>query len=117
MAGQACWVQLATGRQNAQGHRQVEAARIFRQIGRCQVDGDALVIGELETRVLNGAAHPLARLLHLDIGQADQREAGQPIGQMHLDRDGRGFQAQQGPTLHQSKTHRCSSPKQCNGDP
>ena len=32
-------------------------------------------------------AHALARLLHFGVGQADQREARQAVGQMHLDRD------------------------------
>ena len=37
-------------------------------------------------------AHPFARLLHLGVGQPDQREAGQSVGQMHLDGDRRRLQ-------------------------
>jgi hypothetical protein len=41
-------VDLAAGRQDAQRDRQVEAARILGQVGRRQVDGDALVVRELQ---------------------------------------------------------------------
>ena len=50
---------------------------------------------------------------HLDIGQAHQREAGQPVGQVYFHRNGGRVQAQQGAALHQSKTHRNGSPQAC----
>jgi hypothetical protein len=52
MAGQLARVDLPAGGQDAQRDRQVEAARILGQVGRRQVDGDALVVRELQPRVL-----------------------------------------------------------------
>ena len=109
-ARQARGVDLAAGRQDAQRDRQVEAARILGQIGRREVDGDALVVRELQPGVLQRRAHALARLLHLHIRQTDQRETGQTIGKVHLDGDRGRAQPQQGAALHQSKTHRRMSP-------
>ena len=43
-------VDLAAGREDAQRDRQVEAAGLLGQVGRRQVDGDALVVRELERR-------------------------------------------------------------------
>ena len=105
VAGEPRRVDLAAGRQNTQSDRQIKATRVFGQIGWRQVHRDALVVGKLQPRVLNGAAHPLAGLFDLDIGQPHQREARQAIGQMHFDRHGGGIQPEQGPALHQSKTH------------
>jgi hypothetical protein len=95
--------------QDAQRDGQVEAARILGQVGRREVDGDALVVGELQPRVLDGRAHALARLLDFHVGQPDEREAGQSVGQVDLDRDRGRLQAEQGAALHQRQTH-CSSP-------
>ena len=113
MPGQSSRINLPAGSQNAQGNRQIEAARIFGQISRSQVDRDALVVWKLQPGVLDGGAHPLARLLHLDIGQPHQREAWQAIGQMDLNGDRRCIQAEQGTALHQRQTHAGSSPKRC----
>jgi hypothetical protein len=105
MAGQAAGVDLAAGGQDAQRNRQVKAPGVLGQVGRGQVDGDALVVRELQPRVLQRRAHPLAGFLDLHIGQAHQREAGQAVGQVHLYGHGRGFQPQQGAALHQRQTH------------
>ena len=45
-----------------------------------------LLCGKLQAAVLQRRAHALARFLDFGVGQADQREAGQAVGQMHLDR-------------------------------
>jgi hypothetical protein len=105
VAGEPAGFDLAAGRQYAEGDREVEAARILRQVGRRQVDRDALVGREVEAGVLDRAADPLARLLDLDVGQSDQRETRQSVRQMHLDRDFGRFEAQQGAALHQTQTH------------
>jgi len=114
--GQPRAVDLAAGRQDAQRNRQVEAARILGQIGRRQVDGDALVVRKRQPAVLQRAAHALARFLHFHVGQAHQREAGQAVGQMHLYRHGGRGQPHQGAALHQTQTHRgrfpsCGAPR------
>ncbi len=79
-------VELAGGGQDAERDRQVEAPRLLRQVGRREADGDALVVRELEAAGLQRRAHPFARFLDLGVGQADEREARQAVGQMHLDR-------------------------------
>jgi hypothetical protein len=78
---------------------------ILGQIGRGQVHRDALVVRKLESGVLDGAAHPLAGLLDLYIGQTDHCEAGQAVGQVDFHRDFRRIQATQRPTLHQRQAH------------
>ena len=85
-------VNLATGRQNAQRNRQIKAARVLGQVGRGQIDSDALVVRKLQPAVGYCAAHPLARFLDFDLGQAHQRKAGQPIGKVHFHSDRRCLQ-------------------------
>ena len=97
---------LAAGGQNAQRNRQIETARILGQIGRRQIDRDALVARKLQPAVLDGAAHALACFFHLGVGQPHQCEAGQAIGQMHLDRDGRRIQPKKGAAGYQGKAHK-----------
>ena len=98
-------INLSAGGQDAQGNRQIKATRILGQIGRSQVDGDALVVRKIQPAVEDGRAHALAGLLDLDIGQPHQRETGQAVGHMHLNRDGGRLQPHQGVAMHQSKTH------------
>ena len=105
MASQLRGIDLAAGGQDAQCNGQIEAPGILGKVGRCQVHGDALVVRELQPGVLQGRAHPLARFLDLHIGQAHQREAGQAVGQVHLDRDRGGLKSKQGAALHQRKAH------------
>ncbi|MPN03614.1 hypothetical protein SDC9_150845 [bioreactor metagenome] len=93
-------VDHAASGEDAHGNRQVEAPRILGQIGGRQVHRDLLVGGELQPRVLQRRAHALARLLHFHVGQAHQGEAGQAVGQVHLNGDGRGLQPCQGAALH-----------------
>ena len=77
-------VDLSVGGQDAQRDRQVEAPRILRQLGRRQVDGDALVGREGQAALQQRRAHALTRFLDLRVGQANEREAGQAVGQMHF---------------------------------
>ena len=98
-------IDLSAGGQDAEGDRQVEASRILRQIGRRQADGDALVVRKLEAAVLQRRADPFARLLDLGIGQSDQREARQAVGQVHLDGDGGRIDAQQGAAVQYGERH------------
>ena len=93
-------VNLAAGRQNAQRNRQIKAARIFRQISRSQVHGDALVRWKFKPGVLDGGTHPFPGLLDLGFSQPDQCKAGQAVGQMHFHANGPGFKTQKGATVH-----------------
>ena len=98
-------IDLTARRQDAHRNRQIEAPRVLGQVGWRQVDRDPLVVRKLQARVLQRRAHPLAGFLDLHVGQSDQREAGQSIGQMHLDGDTGGVQAEERATLHQRQTH------------
>ena len=110
-------VNLPAGRQNAQCDGQVEPARILGQIGGRQVDGDALVVRERQAAVEQRRAHAFARLFHLHIGQADQGEAGQAVGQMHFNGDGWRGKAQQGAALYLTQSHARCSPSMAPGAP
>ena len=110
VARQFARVNLATGRQDAQRYGQIQPTRIFGQVGRGQVDGDALVVRKIEPTVLQGRAHAFAGFFDLHIGQAHQREAGQAIGHVHFNGDGGRLQADQGAAVHQTETHNPSLP-------
>ena len=79
---------LAARREDAQRDRQVEAAALFRQVGRREVDGD-LARREIEVRVLQRGAHAVARLADLGLGQPDDVDRRQPAAEVHLDVDRR----------------------------
>lgn len=106
--GQPAGVELSAGCQNAQRQRQVEAPRVLGQIGRRQVDRHAFVARKVKAAALQRGAHAFACLLDLGIGQADQREAGQPVGQMNLHRHRRGLQPVQCPAPDHSHLHGAS---------
>ncbi len=81
--------------QDAERNRQIEAARFLGQVGRRQVDGDA-ARRHVEADVLQGGADPVFCLAHLGIGEADDREPGETVGQVDFDADGGGFHAGEG---------------------
>ena len=95
-AREARGVQQALRGQHAERDRQVEAARLLGQVGRRQVDGDLLVVRKREAALRERRAHALARLLDLGVGQSDQREAGQAVGEVDFDDDLGRMQADQG---------------------
>ena len=101
MADQARCIDLSAGGQNAHGDRQVETARVLGQVGRGQVDGDFFVVGKLQPGILDRRAHPFTGFLHFHIGQANQRETRQAVGQVDFDRDSGCFKPEQRPALHQ----------------
>ncbi len=83
--------------QQPDGNGQIEAAGLLGQIGRCQVDDDALVRRKTQPAIDERAAHAVACLAHLGLGQPDDGEAGQAGRKMHLHRDRRRLHAQQRP--------------------
>ena len=85
----------ALGGEDAEGDRQVERRAGFAHVGRRQVDGDA-VLGKLEARIADGAAHPVPALAHAGIGQADHREVRQAERHVDFDVDRTGFDAEDG---------------------
>jgi hypothetical protein len=104
-------IDLPAGREDAQGNGEVEAAGILGQVGRGEIDGNALVGRELQPRVLQRRAHAFAGFFDLDLSETYQGEAGQAIGQVHFNGDRRGLQPHKRATLHQSKTHEVVSPQ------
>jgi hypothetical protein len=72
--------------------RQVVVAAFLRQVGGREVDGDA-ARRQCQSRGHQRRAHPLARLRHGLVRQADDVERRQPRRHLHLDVDGAGFDA------------------------
>jgi hypothetical protein len=85
MESDALGIELAVGSEDADGDRQVEAARLLRQVGGGEVDGHPAVVRKAEPAREERGAHPLAGLLDLGLGETDEREGRQAVGQMHLD--------------------------------
>ena len=78
-------VQQALRGEHAQSDGQIEAAGFLGQVGGRQVDRDLLVVGEGEPALRERRPHALAGLLDLGVGQADEREAGQAVGEVDFD--------------------------------
>ncbi|MNT68640.1 hypothetical protein D3C72_2068900 [compost metagenome] len=95
---------LAAGGQDAQRDGQVEAAGLLGQVGRCQVDGDAAV-GEFVAAVEDGGAHALAAFAHAGVGQADDGEDRQAVGQVRFHAHRRRGDAGQRAAAQDGKTH------------
>ena len=86
---------LRRGGQHADGDGQVIGRAFLAQIGRGQVDGDAME-REGEAAVLDGGVDPVAALAHGGVGQAHQGEVRCPIDDVHFDVDEFGVQADDG---------------------
>ena len=76
----------------------------FGQVGGRQVDGDALVHGPLQCAGLQRGTLALARLL-LRVGEADQGDAGQAVGEVHFHRDGGRAQRIEGAAVDDGERH------------
>src|SRR5438477_12434390 len=83
----------ALGRQDTQGNREIEGRPGFPHAGGREVHRDAMG-GELEAGVADGAANAVPALANAGIGQSDHGENGQPEGDVHLDEDGAGVDAE-----------------------
>jgi len=102
--GQRSERNLAAGGEDAERDRQVEAAAFLGQVGRGQVDGDAAT-GKFELCAVDGGAHPILALANCGFGQADDRHRRQAAGQVHLDANVRGIDADAGAAVHQRQAH------------
>jgi len=71
------------GGEDADGDGQVEGRAFLADIGRGEIDGYA-VPGELEAGILYGGPDPLLALLHRGLGQSDDSERRQSVGDIHL---------------------------------
>ena len=95
---------LIRGSENAQRDRQIEAPALLGQIGGRQIDRDT-PLRKFELAGLDGGAHTVARLAHFGIRQANQVEAGQPVGEVHLDHHRWRGHAIEGTGVNNGKTH------------
>ena len=77
---------LPRGGQNGKGDRQVESRAFLAQLGRRQVDRDAMS-WPLQLRGGNPAAHAMLRLLAGAVSQAYERECRQAVLKVRLDVD------------------------------
>ena len=93
---------LVGGGQDAHGDGQVVGRPLLAQVGRGEVDGEA-VRRVIEPAVGKRGAHPFATLAYGNIGQADQRHLFQAAGNIHLDVNGLGIEADDGTTVHFGK--------------
>ena len=84
----------ALRREDAERDRQIERRAGLADVGRRQVDGDA-VRRKLEAGVADRAAHAIAALAHAGVGQADHRERRQAERHVHLHMDRAGFDAEE----------------------
>jgi hypothetical protein len=94
---------LAHRRQDAHRDGQVETTGFLGQVSRGQVDGDAPVVRERQPGARQRRPHALSCLLDFGVGQADQGEGRQAIGQVHLNGDFWGSQPIQGQAADDGK--------------
>ena len=107
VGGQFFGGNLAGGGEDAEGDGQVEAAGFFGQVGGGEVDGD-FFCGELEAALDDGGAHAVAAFLHFGVGQADDVELRQAVGQMGFHFHGRGVHAFEGAAVDDGECHALS---------
>ncbi len=96
--------QLAAGGEDAECDGQVEATAVLGQVGGGEVEGDA-PRGEVETGIEQGAAHAVLALAHRGFRQADQGQRRQAVGQVRLDADAGGFDADLGSAVDNRQGH------------
>ena len=100
--GRALQLELPGGGQQRGGDRQVHPGPGLAQAGRGEV-GDDPPQRELEAAVDQRRAHPLARLAHRRVGQADDREGGQAAMDVDLDPDRAGRDPVEGEGLRRGE--------------
>ncbi len=83
----AARAQLAGRHEQPHRDREVEAGAALADTGGRQIDGHPPQ-GPRETAREHGGAHPVPRLTHGGIGEPDDGETGEAVGDMDLDRDG-----------------------------
>ena len=94
---------MSHGGQDAQGDGEIETSRLLGQIGRSEIDRDALVERKLQPTVAQSCSHPFAGLFHFGVRQPHQGERRQAVGEMDFDGDLRRFEAIQGTTVNDGK--------------
>ena len=92
IAAQAIRRYLSRGCEDAKCDRQVETSAFLGQFRRRKVDRHP-TRGKFETAVCQGGTHAVTAFPHFRIGQPDDGEGGQSVGEMDFDRDRRSVHA------------------------
>ena len=92
------------GGQHGERDRQVEMAAFLQQVGRGEVDQHPFW-RQREAHGGQGGAHPLARLAHRLVRQADHQEGGNARGYLHLHFHRHRLDAGEGEGLHAGDGH------------
>ena len=66
--------------QDAERHRKIEAGAFLANVGRRQIDGNALRGGEVEPAILDRGLDALTALFNRDVGKSDHIEVPHPTG-------------------------------------
>jgi hypothetical protein len=93
--------QLPTGTEDAEGNGEIEAPSLFGEIRGREIDDNA-PRWELEAAVLDGCSHPVTRLAHGRLGQADDGKGRQTGAEIAFYQHLRRTNADGGATAHQS---------------
>lgn len=93
---------LAAGAENAERNGKVEPRADFAKAARGEVDGHPLH-RPFEFARLDRRSHTIASFATRCVGETDDREAGEPIGDVDLDRDTRAVDAVEGRGLNGGK--------------
>ena len=104
--------ELGARAQDAKCDREVEARPLLSSLGRCEVHGHAAQ-RELVARVPDGRAHSLPGLLHGGVGETNDDERGQAVGDVDLDRDERRLESPEGARRHARDRARGPRPLRC----
>ena len=87
--------QASGGGEQPERDRQIERGARLSQVGRGEVDGDAMR-RKFEAAVADGAANAVAALAHARVGQSDEMEPGKSERDVDLDLDDGGVDAEDG---------------------
>ncbi len=87
--------QQLLGGQDRDGDGQVEGGALLFDVGGGEIDGD-MMAGEGVAGVLDGGLDPVLALPDGHVGKADGRKQGKAGGEVDLDRDGMGIDADDG---------------------
>ena len=95
IVGQRTGGHKTLGGQDCHGDGKIEGGALLFDIGGGQVDGDVMA-GEGVPGVLDGGLDPVLALPHGHVGEADRRKQGETGGEIDLDHDGIGINADDG---------------------
>src|SRR5262249_33927587 len=93
--------------QQGDGHRQIESRPDLAEVGGGQIDRDRAG-RERKAAIAKGGADPLASFFYGRVGKSDDGEAGQTLGNVHLDVENTSVDSQRGSRMNAGE-HEASS--------